>query len=120
MQATLKLDPNDIRELIEETMREEIRAALAGQLDNMVAGEMAKMKLFKPGSSDLATMITNKVQRACSQAMSSDSLRDVMYRAAVERGRQIAEKEGEQIAKDLRSDMRARMKIAIKTGLNLL
>ena len=120
MNAVIKLDPNDIRELVEETMREEIRAALIGQLDNVVAGEMAKMKLFKPGSSDLATMITNKVQKACSQAMGSGRLYDVMHRAAVERGRQIAEKEGEKIANDLRSDMRTRMKTAIKNGLNLV
>ena len=120
MEATIKLNPDDLRELVKETMREEIRAALVGQLDNMVAGEMAKMKLFKPGSSDLATMITNKVNKACSQAMGSERLYDVIHRAAVERGRQIAEKEGEKIAKDLRSDVRTRMKVAINNGLNLI
>lgn len=117
MEAVIKVDPSDLRGLIQETMREEIRAALADQLDNIVAGEMAKIKLFKPGSSDLATMITNKVQRACSQAMSSESLREAMYRAAVERGRDIAEKQGKKIAGELRSDLRMHMKVVVEKGL---
>jgi len=117
MEATIKLDPDDLRELVKETMREEIRAALVGQLDNIVAGEMAKMKLFKPGSSDLATMITNKVQKACSQAMGQETLSRVIRHAAEFRARQVAEEEGMKIAKELRTDLRARMKLGAQQEL---
>lgn len=92
MNVDIKLDEDQLKAALREVVRDEIRAILNDQLDNIVAGEMAKMRLFKPGSSDLSTMITNKVDTACSRAMGRDEMRSVMRSVAHEIAKNRASK----------------------------
>ena len=101
MNVELALKKEELRELFSEIIREEVRAALTTQLDNVVVGEMAKMKLFKPGTSNLATMITNKVNTACAKAVGQDSLRDFVYREA----RTLTREKVDRIAGGMRDEM---------------
>ena len=110
MNAEIKLDPESLRALIGETLREEIRAALVDQLDHIVAGEMAKMKLFKPGSSDLATMITNKVDNAISRAMGQEDIRDVILTQSGRRAQVVADKFEKKIMDSMRLRVVSRLK----------
>lgn len=82
MNLELTIPTDSLKEHIENFIREEVRSCLVNQLDNIVAGEMAKMKLFKPGTSDLASMITRKVDTACSRALSQPDLKAFMFNRA--------------------------------------
>lgn len=82
MNLELKISTDSLKEHIEKFIREEVRSCLENQLDDIVAGEMAKMKLFKPGTSDLASMITRKVDTACARALAQPDLKTFMLKKA--------------------------------------
>lgn len=102
------------KDLVEKILREEVRALLVGQLDNVVVGEMAKMKIFKPGSSDLATMITNKVDTAISRACSREDLRSEISHAARMRAIKAADEHAKETVVAIRDTVRSRMKFSMR------
>lgn len=90
MNLELTIPTDSLKEHIENFIREEVRSCLVNQLDNIVAGEMAKMKLFKPGTSDLASMITRKVDTACARALAQPDLKTFMLNKADSRIEKVA------------------------------
>ena len=83
---------NKLTTLVQDIVRAEIKQVLETQLDNIVAGELAKIRLLKPGTSDLSTMIEKKIKATVNGLMTKET---VMVLAR----REIAEKTSAQISK---------------------
>lgn len=78
--------------IVQDIVRTEIKQVIETQLDNIVAGELAKLRLLKPGTSDLSTMIEKKLKTTINGLMTRETIM-VLAR------REIAEKTNAQIAK---------------------